>query len=269
MVRLLLLLALLSAASAAAEKPPPIQDNSFLLEEAYNQEEGVVQHINAFQRMRGSEWIASFTQEWPVPRQAHQFSYTIPYQRVDSDFGERSGIGDVALNYRYQLAGSGDTRFACTPRMSLLLPTGDDEHGLGAGGIGVQLNVAASTALSRRLVAHANLGGTYTDSATNERGDEASLGALNAGQSFIWSATPVFNVMLETVWLREETVVGPDRTERKNSFFVSPGVRWAHNLSTGLQIVPGIAFPLGLGSSRRERSFFLYLSFEHPMWRPR
>jgi hypothetical protein len=81
--------------------------------------------------------------------------------------------------------------------------------------------------------------------------------------------TPVFNVMLETVWLREETVVGPDRTERKNSFFVSPGVRWAHNLSTGLQIVPGIAFPLGLGSSRRERSFFLYLSFEHPMWRPR
>lgn len=203
------------------------------------------------------------------PEAAHQFSYTIPYRRVDSDFGDRSGLGDIALNYRYQLAGSGDTRFACTPRLSLLLPTGEDEHGLGAGGAGVQLNVATSTVLSKGLVAHTNLGGTYTDSATNERGDEASLGALNAGQSFIWEMTPVFNVMLETVWLREETVVGPDRTEHENSFFVSPGIRWAHNLSTGLQIVPGIAFPLGLGSSRHERSVLLYLSFEHPMWRPR
>jgi hypothetical protein len=171
-LRLLMAIALLSGAAVAAEEPPPIQDNSFLLEEAYNQEEGVIQHINALQRMRGGDWIASFTQEWPVPRQAHQFSYTIPYQRVDSDVGERSGIGDVALNYRYQLAGSGDTRFACTPRLSLLLPTGDDEQGLGAGRVGVQLNVAASTVLSNELVAHTNLGGTYTDSAANERGDE-------------------------------------------------------------------------------------------------
>jgi hypothetical protein len=81
--------------------------------------------------------------------------------------------------------------------------------------------------------------------------------------------TPTFNVMLETVWLQAETVVGADRTERTNSFFVSPGIRWAHNLPTGLQIVPGVAFPLGVGSSRHERSLLLYLSFEHPMWRPK
>jgi hypothetical protein len=264
--RLLAVCALLSGAALAAQEPPPIQDNSFLLEEAYNQEEGVVQHINFFQRMRGGEWIASFTQEWPVPRQAHQFSYTIPYQQVDSDSGERSGIGDVALNYRYQLAGSGDTEFACTPRLSLVLPTGDEERGLGAGGAGVQLNVASSTVLAEGLVAHTNLGGTYTRSARNERGDEASVVGINAGQSFIWNVTPTFNVMLETVWLQAETVVGPDRTERTNSFFVSPGIRWAHNLPTGLQIVPGVAFPLGVGSSRHERSVLLYLSLEHPMW---
>jgi hypothetical protein len=63
-----------SAPTASARgEPPPIQDNSFLMEEAYNQEEGVVQHINAFQWMRGGEWLATFTQEWPVPKQAHQF----------------------------------------------------------------------------------------------------------------------------------------------------------------------------------------------------
>jgi hypothetical protein len=117
-IRLALVIALLASGSPAGgqvsppdekrEDPPSIQDNSFLLEEAYNQEEGVVQHVNAFQRMRGGEWIASFTQEWPVPRQAHQFSYTIPYQRVAVDNDERSGLSDIALNYRYQLAGSGD-----------------------------------------------------------------------------------------------------------------------------------------------------------------
>jgi hypothetical protein len=268
-VRILATFALLSVAPIVAQEPPPIQDNSFLLEEAYNQEEGVVQHINFFQRMRGGDWIASFTQEWPVPRQAHQISYTIPYQQIESDSGERAGLGDIALNYRYQLVGSGDTKFACAPRLSLLLPTGHEERGLGAGSVGVQVNVAASTVLSKGLVAHTNLGGTYTGSARNERGDEAPITGFNAGQSFILEVSPTFNVMLETVWLQEESVVRPDRTERTNSFFLSPGVRWAHNLRSGLQIVPGVAFPLGVGSSRHERSVLLYLSFEHPMWNPK
>lgn len=44
-----------------------IQDNSFLIEEAYNQERGVVQHIQTFQIMKDDSWIYTFTQEWPVP----------------------------------------------------------------------------------------------------------------------------------------------------------------------------------------------------------
>ena len=35
-----------------ADPPPPIQDNSFLIEEAYNQEKGVIQHIQTYQLMR-------------------------------------------------------------------------------------------------------------------------------------------------------------------------------------------------------------------------
>ncbi|HEY3123495.1 MAG TPA: transporter [Thermoanaerobaculia bacterium] len=258
-----------SSPSPETTAPPPIQDNSFLMEEAYNQEEGVVQHINAFQRMRGGDWVQTFTQEWPVPRQAHQFSYTVPYQRVSGNAGAHSGLGDLAVNYRYQLAGSGETKFACTPRLTVLLPTGDEETGLGTGGIGFQVNLAASTVLSSRIVAHTNVGGTYTGSARNERGEKASLTTANAGQSFIWTVSPTFNAMLETVWLQSESVTGPGRTKRENSFFVSPGIRWAHNVAGGLQIVPGIAFPIGVGANRHERSVFLYLSFEHPVWRPR
>ena len=47
---------------------PGIQDNSFLVEEAYNQEFGVVQHISGFTRFWDSkDWAYTFTQEWPVP----------------------------------------------------------------------------------------------------------------------------------------------------------------------------------------------------------
>ena len=52
-----------------------IADNSFLIEEAYNQEAGVVQHISAWQRsLRTAAWAYTFTQEWPVGSQTHQLS---------------------------------------------------------------------------------------------------------------------------------------------------------------------------------------------------
>src|SRR5262249_32007190 len=49
------------------QDPPAIEDNNFLVEEAYNQEFGVVQHIQNFQRYWNSkDWIYTFPQEWPV-----------------------------------------------------------------------------------------------------------------------------------------------------------------------------------------------------------
>jgi hypothetical protein len=253
-------------AAPARDEPPTIQDNSFLMEEAYNQEEGVVQHINTFQRMRGGDWVATFTQEYPVPRQTHQLSYTIPYERSTGASGAHYGPGDVALNYRYQLAGSGETKFACAPRFTLILPTGNEKKGLGSGGTGAQINVAASTVLSSKFATHTNFGGTYTWSARNARGEKADVRGYNAGQSLVWTASPVFNVLVEAVWSREEEVAAPGRARESNNLFINPGIRWAHNFSTGLQIVPGIAVPIGVGPSRGDRGVFLYLSFEHPMW---
>jgi hypothetical protein len=71
--------------------------------------------------------------------------------------------------------------------------------------------------------------------------------------------------MFETVWLKVESVIGTRLTDRSNEAFVNPGIRWAHNFKSGLQIVPGIAAPIGVGPSRGERGIFLYISFEHPL----
>ncbi len=58
-------------------RPWEITDNSFLVEEAFNQEAGVVQNIFGILAPGDGSWVAAFTQEWPMRVQAHQFSYTV------------------------------------------------------------------------------------------------------------------------------------------------------------------------------------------------
>jgi len=261
-----LLPAFLLAASLTAQdkKEGPIQDNSFLVEEAYNQEAGVVQHISTFTRFQESkDWIYTFTQEWPVFSQKHQFSFTLPWQRLASLDGKQA-FGDVALNYRYQLVGDGDAPVAFSPRFSFLLPTGDEKLGYGKGSLGYQVNLPVSFTLGSAFVGHTNLGATRTPNAKNALAEQATTQDLSLGQSFIWLANPRFNVMLEYVHTRNQAVAGPNRTEVQTATYLSPGIRWAYNLPSGLQIVPGIAVPIGVGASRGEKAIFLYLSFEHP-----
>jgi hypothetical protein len=254
----------LAQTSPPTPATPGIADNSFLLEEAYNQEAGVVQHINTFARPFGSEgWAYTFTQEWPVPGQTHQVSVTVPVQAV----GESTGFGDVALNYRFQAKDGSRGGIAFSPRATLLLPTGSSAKRLGAGGAGVQVNLPLSAVFASRLVGHSNLGGTWIADADDADGNEADVVGWHAGQSVIWLVRPDFNVMLELAFNRTQTVAGPGRTERSDSLYLNPGARWAHNFASGLQIVPGIAFPIGLGPSRGDEGMFLYLSLEHPFRR--
>ena len=78
-----------------AEEAGPIADNSFLIEEAYNQEEGVVQYIQAYQYSRhAKEWIYTFTQEVAAPNQTHQLSYVIPVASVGDPIGPRNRRAD-------------------------------------------------------------------------------------------------------------------------------------------------------------------------------
>lgn len=247
------------------DKAPGIQDNSFLLEEAYNQEKSVVQHINTFSYYVNShDWSYTFTQEWPVGGQRHQFSYTLSGVRPGTFSSAGPGMGDTLLNYRLQVLGSGDTRVAFAPRLSAILPSGNSDFGRGYGGAGLQTNLPLSVVLHPKLVTHWNAGTTYIPHARNSAGVQAATWSYNAGQSFIWLAHPRFNVMLETYYADAQTVAGPGRTQWSKVLFLNPGFRWAYNFSNGLQIVPGFAVPVGVGPSSGEKGLFFYLSFEHP-----
>lgn len=244
---------------AVAQTAVPIKDNSFLIEEAYNQEAGVVQHISTFSRpTHGSGWTFSFTQEWPVRGMRHQFSYTVPVMDVGT-----TGPGDIAINYRFQLKGVDGGRVAVAPRLSLIVPSGDAVKGTGAGGPGVQTNVPVSVGLDPRVTMHANAGVTHTPSAKDASGNTAATTAFGAGGSLIWLTSATFNVMLETAWASAEFVSGAGATASAESFVIAPGVRKAFNLSGGMQIVPGLAYVHGVGPSSGSNSLFLYFSVEH------
>lgn len=238
-----------------------IQDNSFLLEEAYNQEAGVVQHISTFARWTGGDWDYTFTQEWPLGGIRHQLSYTLP---LHHGTGDGTGLGDLALNYRYQLAGNPRAQLIFAPRLSLLLPTGDEARARGAGAAGAQINLPLTRVLSPAWVTHWNAGLTAIPSARNASGQKATTSDFNLGASAIWLTRSWLNLLVEAVWATESAVVGSGQAHREGNAWLSPGFRVAWDLPGGLQVVPGAAYVMGLTSGAGPDAVFLYLSFEHP-----
>jgi hypothetical protein len=241
--------------SDSAGSPPVVQDNSFLIEEAYNQEAGIVQHISTFAAQRGSSGFDfNFAQEWPVFSIRHQLSFDLPIVRSASS----TGIGDVSLNYRYQLLGDGDAKIAIAPRISMLVPTGDWKRGRGNGAVGGEVAIAASFVTSRLFAAHSNFGIAFTPRARETSGARRDVHEYSLGQSLIFTGSAVVQPLVEAVY---------SNGSFGEQIAISPGARAALNFSSGLQVVPGIAFPIGIGSSRGERGVFVYLSFEHPFRR--
>jgi len=258
----------------AAERPiDVIEDNSFLVEEAYNQEAGVVQHIftgtyNNDSRRRG--WTFSFTQEWPVFSQDHQFSYTIPSYHFHDGADRIYGIGDILLNYRYQALVEDEVKPAFAPRFSLILPTGSRRRSTGNNVVGYQWNLPFSKKLASRLAMHANLGITYLphvrallDAGTGELSPRRSLVSYNVAASGIFALLPRLHLMLEWVGNFEESLNDTGRPVHAFKPVLSPGLRAAVVNEEKLQVVVGASAPIGLTRKADNYGAFLYLSIEH------
>lgn len=267
---------LISSDLAGAEQPEKgpaeeVQDNSFLIEEAYNQDAGVVQHILSITqqvtRKSGAderEWQFVFTQEWPVFSQSHQLSYTVPYDYVSMGGSSDGGFDDVLLNYRYQALEETETRPAFAPRFSLVLPTGDASKGFGNETLGYQTNLPVSKIVSDRWTLHANAGATLSPDVEGH-----DLVGYHLGASAIYAVMRTFNLMLESTAEWEEEVTERGRTERNFSVLISPGFRYAFNHPNDAQTVIGVAAPIGLTSDTPDDGVIVYASFEHFFWRAR
>jgi hypothetical protein len=245
-----------------------IEDNSFLLEEAYNQEEGVVQFIQSIQSSKkpeGKFLNYSFTNEIPIVNQNHQFSYVIPLNKSSLDSTTQKGIGDILLNYRYQLLNNETTSIA--PRLSAILPTGNRSKGFGNSTFGTQTNIAMSTKLNSSFVSHWNIGFTYLPRAKGQTGEgKADLFSTNFGASIVYLLDKKFNFLVEFVQNSTESSNGDSTKSRTETYVVNPGLRFSIDY-TNTQIVPGISFPIGIGPSKKDDfSVLAYLSIESKLW---
>jgi len=249
----------------AAEAPAPkIRDNLFLLEEAYNQEPGVIQHIQALRfDPEDGLWDYSFTEEWPMPTTATRSRSRCP---SSSRTAGRPAWGTSWSTTVFRRTGrEGPTGLAIAPRLSLVLPSGSAEDGTGRGGLGFQGNLPVSIELGDRFVAHLNGGFTVTPEAQSPNGREDATVGANAGAAIVWLALPWLNPLVETVFTSDEEVRDEGGTSRDEEVTINPGVRFAIEAPGDLQIVPGISMPVRVHPGDDVKwGVLFYLSFEHP-----
>jgi DtxR family Mn-dependent transcriptional regulator len=264
-VRLIVFIALSGAAFAqenpsdASRRPWEITDNSFLVEEAFNQDAGVVQNIFGIYAPGDGSWVSAFTQEWPLLVHAHQLSYTVAFGGNESN----SGISDVLVHYRFQLWDEAGRRPAFSPRVSLIVPTGSATNGLGNGNPGWEFNLPFSKQV-RNLYLHWNAGVTHLPRAEGVNASH-NLVTPRIAASGIWRARPMFNVMLESLFEWPEDVAGAS-TDRGYATTLIPGFRSGWNLGDAQAIV-GVGVPVSFASGTRDAGVFGYFSYELPFSR--
>jgi hypothetical protein len=250
-----------------------LEDNSFLIEEAFNQKMGVIQHTSSLvlDKIHYETAQLSFTQEIPITNKTHQLSYSLCYSmhpQVIIDHGQTNGFGDLSISYRPLLLDENDW-LMMIPRFTLILPTGNSSHGLGAGGVGVQFNMALTRRISKKLVTHYNFGATqyfnYNHYVTsNDKPTlnyEKNLLFGNVGASVIWHASNRFNIMAEWVSKFEKKISDEGVIVSTNYHLINPGVRYAFEVGH-MQIVPGIGVPFNIGSNDLRPGVFFYISVE-------
>ena len=240
----------------------PIEDNSFLVEESYNQEEGVVQFIQVYQKEAKTEnWNYTFINEYPFFSQTHQLSFEVPIAHLESN--NKSQIEDLKLNYRNELFRN--ETVVTTLRLSTTLPTGDYEKGFGVGASGYETALLASVQIAPRWVQHWNVGAGITPKAKNTLGEQAD------NRKYFWAVSNVYlmsdhlNFMLEATGTQQEQTITENSAEWTSETIVSPSVRYAIDYNDW-QFVPGLAFPTGLGPTEGSNQILGYLSIEGKMF---
>lgn len=249
---------------------PLIEDNSFFIEEAFNQEAGVVQFISTcyVTKFTQGDIAYSFTHELPLKGVKHQFSYTLNYFMMPAQLPYGHGLGDLMVNYRYELAGKNDWALIA-PRLSLLIPTGDVSKNFGLGAWGGQVNLPMSKMVSKRIVTHYNAGFTFLKSAQFNLSDNVlqptiihrDLTYINAGASIIWMPAERVNLMFEYMSTINDAFELTGQVSKQHQQVLNPGLRYAFAAGRS-QIVPGIGLPIVLQNGQTDRGMFFYLSIE-------
>ena len=265
------------AAGGEAE-PEHIRDNAFLVEEAFNQEAGEVQHISnwiiLWDRFSGGhsrEFANTYTMEIPLGSQKHQFSFTTQFltafEHLNGSAASQEGdVGDTFLNYRYQLLAD-DEFLWCAPRASLIVPTADRRFGRGTGQAGYQFNLPISK-YGDKFDFHFNSGFTIFPNvvATLPSGANSprhNLWAYNLGASVFYKPRVDLNFFVEALYLSNEEIDRIGFRADSTQMFLNPGFRYAVCQFEQVEWILGVSVPVGLTANSPDIGVFAYMSVEH------
>ena len=248
-----------STPPSGSDRPWEITDNSFLVEEAFNQEPGIFQNIFGIYAPGDGSWLSAFTQEWPLRIQAHQLSYTVALTRTAS----HSGIGDLFIHYRFQAWDESARRPAFSPRVSFVLPTHEGESGIDHGSPGWEVNLPFSKQV-RDYYFHWNVGFTHLPAATGISA-EHNLFTPRIAASGIWRVRPMLNLLLEGVFEWPEEIAGT-ATDRTHTTTLIPGFRTGWNVGAA-QAIAGVGVPVSFVAGTADAGVFGYFSYELPFMR--
>ncbi len=256
------LILILSCCSLAYAQPSRISDNSFLIEEAYNQERGVVQHIVLLDKDWHTKDLGlSFAQEWPLGGQMWQGAYAVS---ADWEFKEVW----LDLQLRYQLWSRDG--LAVAPSIAFSTSTAIKEANSQIDNK-FRVGIPISSELSQRLAFHLN--GSiesygYTQSGVSgafpsQLGMSYSAYVPELGGSLVYQIKPTLDILVECIYSKTIKIFTEDITETTVEAVISPGFRHAWNFSSGAQMVGGFGLPIGLTDDVPDVSGLFYLSFEH------
>lgn len=261
------------------DEPKHIRDNGFLVEEAFNQEPGEVQHIfnwiNAWDRTgqgHTRDFAAAYTMELPLGTQKHQFSFTTQfltsYEKPNNGPASQQGdVGDTFLNYRYQLLANDEFLWSA-PRFSVILPTGDKYLGTGTGEVGYQFNLPVSR-YGEHFDLHFNAGCTITPDVSiplslvpKVLSPRHNLHGYNLGGSVFWKPKVNLHFFVEALALWNDEINDLGARVSTTQVFVNPGVRFAV-IQDPVEWVLGVSAPIGVTRDAPDIGVFAYMSIEH------
>lgn len=236
-----------------------IEDNSFLIEEAYNQKPGEYQFIQAYRSYQsGKEYKFTSEGEMALGSEKHQLSYQV----VRDKEADQGSVGDTTLSYRLQSANQPD--FLMAHRFGLILPTGSVGKQSSYGVTGLRYLQATTFLFQEYWDNHWNLGfNHFPEAKVNFSDKRRTLNEFLIGTSLIYHWKDNLNFLLEGIYETHEKLNLRNQKRYEYEFTLNPGVRTAIELSwKKTQIVPGISFPIRYLDDHIDHGVLVYLSFE-------
>lgn len=264
--------------------PSHMRDNAFLVEEAFNQGKGEVQHISSWVNLwdrfpggRNRDFTWFYTMELPLGSQLHQFAFTIQmgtlFEKPDNGPAQQSGdLGNSLLTYRYQLLANDDFLW-CAPTAGLILPTGDERFGFGEGKLGYFFNLPISR-YTEKFDFHFNAGIAVIPDASlplagGGKSPPSTLTGYVLGGSVYYKPETYLHFFVELLALWNEEIQELGFIDNTTQVFLNPGVRYAVTQKEGMEWVIGASVPIGLTRDTPEIGVFAYMSVEYDFRNPK